>query len=97
MRYYAALLFLMILGSCVSETPNGDVWEPKTLSSPLNVVYIMADDLAYQAISAYGSEISKLAPTPNIDSIAQNGARLESAFCTNSICGPRRPASITAK
>ena len=97
MRYYAALLFLMILGSCVSETPNGDVWEPKTLSSPLNVVYIMADDLAYQAISAYGSEISKLAPTPNIDRIAQNGARLESAFCTNSICGPSRASILTGK
>ena len=35
----------------------------------------MADDHAYQAISAYGSEISKLAPTPNIDRIAEGGAK----------------------
>ena len=31
----------------------------------------MADDHAYQAVSAYGSEVSKLAPTPNIDRIAK--------------------------
>ena len=43
-------------------------------TKPLNVLYIMADDLAYQAISAYGSPISKLAPTPNLDRIAASGA-----------------------
>ena len=29
-----------------------------------NIIFIMSDDHAYQAISAYGSELSKLAPTP---------------------------------
>ena len=32
-----------------------------------NILYIMCDDHAIQAISAYGSAISQLAPTPNID------------------------------
>ena len=41
----------------------------------------MADDHAYQAVSAYGSEISKLAPTPNIDRIAQQGARMDAVYC----------------
>ena len=40
----------------------------------------MADDHAYQAISAYGSDISKLAPTPNIDRIASQGALMNSVF-----------------
>ena len=31
-----------------------------------NILYIMCDDHAMQAISAYGSPISKLAPTPNM-------------------------------
>ena len=43
----------------------GCVEEKEHETKPLNVLYIMADDLAYQAISAYGSPISKLAPTPN--------------------------------
>ena len=33
----------------------------------LNIVCILTDDHAFQAISAYGHPISKLAPTPNID------------------------------
>ena len=36
-----------------------------------NILYIMCDDHAMQAISAYGSPISKLAPTPNIDRLAE--------------------------
>ena len=55
---------LLILSSCITENKTSlELPEKK----PLNVVYIMADDHAYQAISAYGSKISELAPTPNID------------------------------
>ena len=36
-----------------------------------NILYIMCDDHAIQCISAYGSPISKLAPTPNIDRLAE--------------------------
>ena len=35
-----------------------------------NILFIMSDDHAVQALSAYGHPISKLAPTPNIDRIA---------------------------
>src|SRR3546814_12124733 len=55
-----------------------------------NIVYIMSDDHAYQAISAYGSVLSKLAPTPNIDRIAKNGAIFTNSFVGNSLCGPSR-------
>lgn len=40
-----------------------------------NILYIMCDDHAMQAISAYGSPISKLAPTPNIDRLAERGMK----------------------
>jgi Sulfatase len=40
-----------------------------------NIIYIMSDDHAYQAISAYGSPLKNYAPTPNIDKIAINGMR----------------------
>ena len=55
----------------------------------------MADDHAYQAISAYGSKISELAPTPNIDRIADGGALMDAVYCTNSICGPSRASILT--
>ena len=62
-----------------------------------NIIFIMADDHAEQAISAYGHPISKLAPTPNIDRIAQEGAIFKNNFCTNSICGPSRAVILTGK
>lgn len=51
----------------------------KTVTKPdqkPNILFIMADDHAIQAISAYGHPISKLAPTPNIDRLAKNGVIL---------------------
>ena len=62
-----------------------------------NIVFIMTDDHAAQSISAYGHPVSKLAPTPNIDRIATNGAKFYSNFCTNSICGPSRAVILTGK
>ena len=66
-----------------------------TIDEKPNIVFIMADDHAYQAISAYGSPLAKLAPTPNIDRIAKSGALMNAAYCTNSICGPSRASILT--
>jgi len=83
---------LLFLSSCSTENKTSlELPEKK----PLNVVYIMADDHAYQAISAYGSKISELAPTPNIDRIADGGALMDAVYCTNSICGPSRASILT--
>jgi arylsulfatase A-like enzyme len=62
-----------------------------------NIVFIMSDDHAYQAISAYGSKLSKLAPTPNIDRIARDGAIFLNSYVTNSLCGPSRATMLTGE
>jgi arylsulfatase A-like enzyme len=59
-----------------------------------NILYIMADDHASHAISAYGSVINR---TPNIDRIGAGGMRLTNCFCTNSICTPSRGAILTGQ
>lgn len=59
-----------------------------------NIVIIVSDDHAYQAISAYGS---KLMQTPNIDRIAKEGVLFNKAYVTNSICGPSRAVILTGK
>src|SRR5512140_609310 len=61
---------------------------------PPNILYIMSDDHASHAISAYGSKINK---TPNIDRIANEGMRFDNCFCTNSICTPSRPVILTGQ
>ncbi|HEY9259995.1 sulfatase [Chitinophaga sp.] len=59
-----------------------------------NVIIIVSDDHAYQAISAYGNKLIK---TPGIDRIAHEGARFDRAYVTNSICGPSRAVILTGK
>lgn len=71
--------------------------QPDEKSKPPNIVFIMADDHAFQAISAYGHPLSVLAPTPNIDRIARNGTLFNNSFCTNAICGPSRAVILTGK
>ena len=63
---------------------------------PPNIVFIVSDDHAYQAISAYGEERQLLA-TPNIDRIANGGVRFDRCLVTNSICGPCRATVLTRK
>jgi len=59
-----------------------------------NIVFIMSDDHAYQAISAYGYGLNN---TPNIDRIAKEGAIFNKGFVTNSICAPSRAVMLTGK
>jgi len=94
MKSYLFPILILLIAACKNESENTNK-RAKDQSKPLNIIYIMADDHAYQAISAYGSEISRLAPTPNIDRIAKEGALMDAVFCTNSICGPSRSAILT--
>ncbi len=59
-----------------------------------NILFIMSDDHAYQAISAYSD---KLINTPNIDRIAKEGMLFTNACVTNSICAPSRATILTGK
>ena len=66
-------------------------------TSKPNIVFIFSDAHAVNAISAYGGPLSKVAPTPNIDRIARQGAVFQNSFCANSICGPSRACILTGK
>ncbi|MES2520829.1 MAG: sulfatase [Bacteroidota bacterium] len=59
-----------------------------------NIVFIMSDDHAYQAISAYDHTLIE---TPNIDRIAKKGMLFTNACVTNSICAPSRATILTGK
>lgn len=62
-----------------------------------NILFIFSDDHALNAISAYGGPLKDVAPTPNLDRIADQGAIFNRSYCTNSICGPSRAAILTGK
>ncbi|HEY5918046.1 MAG TPA: sulfatase [Chryseolinea sp.] len=68
--------------------------QPSSTSKRPNIIFIMSDDHAYQAISAYDK---RLIETPNIDRIAKMGMLFTNASVTNSICAPSRATILTGK
>lgn len=82
-------LFLFV----AAALPSGLVAAPPPAArpaSPPNVVVILADDMGFSDISSYGGEI----PTPNIDSIGQNGVRFRNFYNTARCC-PTRASLLT--
>jgi arylsulfatase A-like enzyme len=59
-----------------------------------NIIFIMSDDHAYQAISAYQDHLIQ---TPHIDRLAKEGMLFTNACVTNSICAPSRAVILTGK
>ena len=79
------LLFTFLITSSCSDQSEKDGKRP-------NIVFIMSDDHAYQAVSAYRD---KLIQTPNIDRIGEEGILFTNACVTNSICAPSRATILT--
>jgi len=59
-----------------------------------NILFIMSDDHAAHAISAYSGRINQ---TPQLDRLAREGMRFNNVFAVNSICAPSRAAILTGK
>ena len=84
-------LLLPLLVLVLTFTACSEQVEEKTRP---NIVFIMSDDHAYQAISAYSDHLIQ---TPNIDRIAEEGMLFSNACVTNSICAPSRATILTGK
>lgn len=82
------ILLLVIVWSCKEKQVEAKA------TPPPNILFIMSDDHAYQALSAYSD---RLIQTPNIDRIAREGMLFTNACVTNSICAPSRATILTGK
>jgi len=80
-------LILTAFGSIALAVAAGAGAESKP-----NIVYIVADDLGWKDVGYHGSDIK----TPNIDKLAQDGARLEQ-FYAQPMCTPTRAALMTGR
>ncbi|HBM78984.1 MAG TPA: hypothetical protein DD438_12815, partial [Verrucomicrobiales bacterium] len=85
MKYLSAILLLGVL--CGS---------PAQAVRP-NMVIVLVDDHAFEAISAYGTYLKDHAKTPAIDRLAKEGMRFDSFTCANSICSPSRATILTGQ
>jgi len=88
-------LLFGFLNSCNLENSTTNVTAKGVPTVKPNIIYIMADDLTTQAISAYGGIYKDIAPTPNIDKVAKEGMLFQDVLVTNAICGPSRAAILT--
>src|SRR5690606_3036251 len=80
---YAALCAALVLAACARQ--SADQPETGAAARRPNIVYILADDLGYADLGAFGGEI----PTPNLDALARDGMML-TGFHTSMTCSPTR-------
>ena len=59
-----------------------------------NIIFILADDLGFNQIGAYGDTPIK---TPNIDRLANNGIRFTQTYSGNTVCSPSRVSLFTGR
>ena len=58
-----------------------------------NVVILLSDDLGYKDIGCYGGPVK----TPNLDKLAENGARFETFYSGCAVCSPSRATLLTGR
>ena len=87
-----ALVVLLATLTLVAALAN--LHAAESAAAKPNILFIFSDDHAQHAISCYGSKVNT---TPNIDRLAQSGARFTNSFVTNSICTPSRATLITGQ
>lgn len=81
------VLLPIVLAACGERTVVADA---SSVEEPPNLVLILADDLGYTDLGAFGGEIE----TPNLDGLAFSGLRL-SNFHTAPTCAPTRAMLLT--
>jgi len=96
--FHAMLLWLNRprnwLGACLCLLAAVGPARAQTPAPRPNILFIMTDDHAAHAISAYGSRINQ---TPHLDRLGAQGLRLKNCFAVNSICTPSRATILTGQ
>lgn len=75
-------------------TVNGSAQKKAIKKAQPNVIFIIADDLGYTDIAAYGSSFYE---TPNIDKLASNATRFTNGYANCPVCSPSRASFQTGK
>ncbi len=85
---YRVIALLTILGALIGLHPVLGMDKP-------NIIVIYADDLGYGDVACYNPQ-SKI-PTPNLDTLARQGARFTDAHCPATYCVPSRYSLLTGR
>ncbi|MEO0331150.1 MAG: sulfatase-like hydrolase/transferase, partial [Bacteroidota bacterium] len=86
------LSVISIVGLVVACQPQQS--DPIEQAKQPNIIYILADDLGYGDIGAYGQQKIE---TPNIDALAALGMKFTQHYSGSPVCAPSRCVLLTGK
>lgn len=84
-------MILCVSGVLALAGTSGCKWMPGK-NTPMNVVYILADDLGYGDVGCYGQQIIR---TPNIDRMAAEGMLFTQHYAGCTVSAPSRCSLMT--
>lgn len=87
-KYCLIIFTLTVVTACNSK---------KEVIEKPNILFILSDDHTSQAWGLYGGILADYVKNDNLKRLASEGAVLNNAFCTNSICTPSRGSILTGQ
>lgn len=78
-----------LVGGCASQRDG-----PRSSEDPPNIIVIMADDLGYGDVGAYGQEKIH---TPALDELAREGTVFTQFYSGSAVCAPARSVLMTGR
>ena len=93
--FAVSLLSTLFTTSVCGQAPKSVVQTATTSNDhPANIVFILADDLGYGHLGAYGQTVLD---TPNIDQLASDGIQFMQAYSGSTVCAPSRSVLMTGR
>jgi arylsulfatase A-like enzyme len=88
------LLLVLFLTSAATVIAGPADDDKEQSPRPLNVVFILADDLGFQELGCFGQQKIR---TPHLDQLAAHGMKLTQHYSGNAVCAPSRCVLMTGK
>ena len=88
MKRMKPFLFFLAVLSWLGFTPGDE-------KQPMNVVFILADDLGWSDVTLYGN--TDYYETPNLERLAARGLTFTRAYAASPLCSPTRASIMTGQ
>lgn len=85
---------MAVLVSCGQNLKKETAKKNKKVLEKPNIIILLADDLGYGELGAYGQKVIK---TPFLDEIASKGLKFTDFYAGTSVCSPSRAVLMTGK